>query len=244
MDISPLWISLKVAFAATVFTFFLGIIAARAVLSAGRFKSVVDGIFSLPMVLPPTVTGFFLLLIFGKNSVVGTFLSKLGINVLFTWQGAVVAATAVAFPIMYRTARGAFEQVDPNLIYAARTLGMSESKIFLRIMLPVSWPGVAAATILSFARAMGEFGATIMLAGNIPGRTRTMSIAIYTAVQSGDRALAYRWVAVIMAISFITVFLMNYWTDCQAKRLREKKSETAHGHPDYAECDSPERGEV
>lgn len=244
MDISPLWISIKVAFTATVFTFFLGIIAARAVLSAGRFKSVVDGIFSLPMVLPPTVMGFFLLLIFGKNSVLGTFLSKIGINVLFTWQGAVVAAAVVAFPIMYRTARGAFEQVDQNLIYAARTLGMSEIKIFLRIMLPVSWPGVAAATILSFARAMGEFGATIMLAGNIPGRTRTMSIAVYTAVQSGDRALAYRWVAVIMAISFITIFLMNYWTEYQAKRLKERNSKFTASHIADMEDEGSEGGEA
>lgn len=241
MDISPLWISLKVALAATVFTFFLGIIAARLVLSAGRLKSVVDGIFSLPMVLPPTVMGFFLLIIFGKNSFLGTFLSKIGINLIFTWQGAVVAATVVAFPIMYRTARGAFEQVDRNLIYAARTLGMSESKIFFRIMLPVSWPGVAAATILSFARAMGEFGATIMLAGNIPGKTRTMSIAVYTAVQSGDRELAYKWVAVIMAISFVTIFLMNYWTDYQAKKIRERNSKAAV--PRWDELEETENAE-
>lgn len=253
MDISPLWISLKVAFAATVLTFFLGIIAARAVLSAGRLKSLADGIFSLPMVLPPTVIGFFLLLLFGKNSLLGTFLSRLGINLIFTRQGAVIAATVVAFPIMYRTARGAFEQVDQNLIYAARTLGMSEMKIFFRIMLPVSWPGVAAATILSFARAMGEFGATIMLAGNIPGKTRTMSIAVYTAVQSGDRELAYRWVAVIMAISFATIFLMNYWTDYQAKKLRERNAKAAVPqweeaedikNPENAEGEVPEGGEA
>jgi molybdate transport system permease protein len=226
MDISPLWISVKVALTATVFTFFLGIIAARLVMSAGRLKSLADGIFSLPMVLPPTVIGFFLLIIFGKNSFLGVALSKLGISMLFTWQGAVLAATVVSFPIMYRTSRGAFEQVDKNLIYAARTLGMSELRIFFKILLPVSWPGVAAATILSFARSMGEFGATIMLAGNIPGKTRTMSIAVYTAVQSGDRALAYRWVAVIMVISFTTIFLMNYWTDYQAKKMQDRASKT------------------
>ena len=218
MDFSPLWISLKVAVCATVFTFFLGLLSARLVISLRSGKALIDGIFSLPMVLPPTVVGFFLLIIFGKNSLLGGLLLKMGISVLFTWQGAVIAVVVVSFPIMYRTARGALEQVDVNLIYAARTLGMSEAKIFFRIQLPAAWPGVAAATILAFARAMGEFGATIMLAGNIPGRTQTVSVAIYTAVQSGDRSLAYYWVAVIMGISFFTIFLMNYWMGYQERR--------------------------
>ena len=211
MDFSPLWISLKVAVCATVFTFFLGLLSARLVLSLRAGKALIDGIFSLPMVLPPTVVGFFLLIIFGKNSLLGGLLLKMGISVLFTWQGAVIAAVVVSFPIMYRTARGALEQVDVNLIYAARTLGMSETKIFFRIQLPAAWPG-------AFARAMGEFGATIMLAGNIPGKTQTMSVAIYTAVQSGDRSLAYYWVAIIMGISFFTIFLMNYWMGYQERR--------------------------
>lgn len=218
MDFSPLWISLKVAVCATVFTFFLGLLSVRLVISLRSGKALIDGIFSLPMVLPPTVVGFFLLIIFGKNGLLGGLLLKMGISVLFTWQGAVIAAVVVSFPIMYRTARGALEQVDVNLIYAARTLGMSEAKIFFRIQLPAAWPGVAAATILAFARAMGEFGATIMLAGNIPGRTQTMSVAIYTAVQSGDRSLAYYWVAIIMGISFFTIFLMNYWMGYQERR--------------------------
>ena len=218
MDFSPLWISLKVAACATVFTFFLGLLSARLVISLRSGKALIDGIFSLPMVLPPTVVGFFLLIIFGKNSLLGGLLLKMGISVLFTWQGAVIAAVVVSFPIMYRTARGALEQVDVNLIYAARTLGMSEAKIFFRIQLPAAWPGVAAVTILAFARAMGEFGATIMLAGNIPGRTQTMSVAIYTAVLSGDRSLAYYWVAIIMGISFFTIFLMNYWMGYQERR--------------------------
>lgn len=218
MDFSPLWISLKVAVCATVFTFFLGLLSARLVISLRSGKALIDGIFSLPMVLPPTVVGFFLLIIFGKNGLLGGLLLKMEISVLFTWQGAVIAAVVVSFPIMYRTARGALEQVDVNLIYAARTLGMSEAKIFFRIQLPAAWPGVAAATILAFARAMGEFGATIMLAGNIPGRTQTMSVAIYTAVQSGDRSLAYYWVAIIMGISFFTIFLMNYWMGYQERR--------------------------
>ena len=215
MDYSPLWISMKVALTATSVTFVLGLLAARLVLSLNRLRLLADGIFSLPMVLPPTVVGFFLLLMFGKNSAVGQFLMRLGINVVFTWQGAAIAAAAVSFPIMYRTSLGAFEQVDKNLIYAARTLGMSEWTLFFKVLLPASLPGVAAATILAFARALGEFGATIMLAGNIPGRTQTMSVAVYTAMQSGNRELAYRWVAVIMAISFLTIFLMNYWTSHQ-----------------------------
>lgn len=130
MDFSPLWISLKVAVCATVFTFFLGLLSARLVLSLRAGKALIDGIFSLPMVLPPTVVGFFLLIIFGKNSLLGGLLLKMGISVLFTWQGAVIAAVVVSFPIMYRAARGALEQVDVNLIYAARTLGMSETKNF------------------------------------------------------------------------------------------------------------------
>lgn len=174
------------------------------------------------MVLPPTVVVFFLLIFFGKNGLPGQILMKLGMNVLFTWQGAVIAAVVVSFPIMYRTLRGAFEQVDVNLIHAARTLGMTEGKIFFQIMLPVSWPGVAAATILSFARAMGEFGATIMIAGNIPGRTQTMSVAIYTAMQSGDRTLAYLWVAIIVVISLVTILLMNYWAGYQSRKTSQK----------------------
>ena len=222
MDLSPLWISIKVAVIATLFTFVLGVAAARLVLSLGRMKAVIDGIFSLPMVLPPTVVGFFLLILFGKNGFLGTSLIKLGFNVIFTWQGAVIAAAVVSFPIMYRTVRGAFEQVNVDLIHAARTLGMTETEIFFQIMLPVSWPGVAAATILSFARALGEFGATIMIAGNIQRKTRTMSVAIYTAMQSGDRSLAYLWVTIIVAISLVTILLMNYWAGYQERKIARK----------------------
>ncbi len=209
MDYTPLWISVKVALCATIFTFFLGLAAARLVVNMKRLRGLVDGIFSLPMVLPPTVVGFFLLILFGKNGAVGKLLEKLDAGVIFTWQGAVLAAIIVAFPIMYRTARGALEQVDENLVHAARTLGMTEVQIFFKILLPVAKPGILAAVILSFARALGEFGATIMIAGNIPGKTQTMSLAIYTAMQSGNRELAYKWVAVIMTISIVTLILMN-----------------------------------
>lgn len=222
-DLSPLWISFKVAFFATLITFVLGIAAVRLVISMKRGKSLADGLFSLPMVLPPTVVGFFLLMIFGKNSPIGGTLASAGFSVLFTWQGAVIAAAAVSFPIMYRTCRGALEQVDRNITDAARTLGMSERKIFFKIMIPMARPGIAAATILSFARALGEFGATMMLAGNIPGKTQTMSIAIYTAMQGGDREKAYIWVAIVMAISLAVILLMNLWNDRQSRRNGAKK---------------------
>ena len=224
MDYTPLWISVKVAVTATIFTFLLGLLAARLVVSMRKGKGLVDGLFSLPMVLPPTVVGFFLLVLFGKNGALGKFLEQLGASVLFTWQGAVIAAVVVSFPIMYRTARGALEQVDVNLLHAARTLGMSEAEIFFRIQLPAARPGILAAVILAFARAMGEFGATIMIAGNIPGRTRTMSVAVYTAMQSGNRELAYKWVTVIMLISFAAIFLMNLVLEWERYSGRRRRS--------------------
>jgi len=217
MDLSPLYISIKVAFLATIITIFLGIAAARYVLKVRRFKGLIDGIFTLPMVLPPTVVGFFLLVIFGKNSLIGKILMQFNINIVFTWVGAVIASIVVAFPLMYRTARGAFEQFDITLIYAARTLGISEFKIFCKIIIPNVIPSIIAGTVLTFARALGEFGATIMLAGNIPGRTQTMAIAVYTAVQAGDRAKAYNWVFIICSMSFTSIILINFWNNRQTK---------------------------
>lgn len=219
MDISPLFISIKVASVATVFTFFLGLFAAWRVARGRRFKGLIDGLFTLPMVLPPTVVGFFLLLLFGKNGLLGQTLEKLALSVVFTWQGAVIAAAVVSFPLMYRAARGAFEQLDQTLVYAARTLGMPERRIFWRVVLPACWPGVAAGAVLSFARAMGEFGATAMLAGNIPGRTQTMSLAIYSAVAGNNREKAYLWVAIIMVISIATLMLMNRFAEYQQRRM-------------------------
>jgi molybdate transport system permease protein len=218
MDMTPLWISLKVASMATIFTFFLGIIIAGFITFKSRVKHLADGFFSLPLVLPPTVVGFILLIIFGKNSSLGKVLLKMGINVIFTWQGAVIASVIISFPVMYRTLRGAFEQVDKNLIHAGMTLGLSEFKIFRKIIISEAWPGVVAATVLSFARALGEFGATIMIAGNIPGRTQTMPIAIYTAMQSGDRSLALKWVCFVSVFSIIILFIMNFITEKFVKR--------------------------
>ncbi len=215
MEMSPLIISLKTASLATVITFFAGLYAAHRIVKQKRFKGLIDGLFTLPMVLPPTVVGFFLLLVFGKNSAIGRFLALFDVSVVFSWAATVISAVVVSFPMMYRTTRGAFEQLDMNLIYAARTLGLSETRIFWAVILPNSWPGVMAGAILAFARALGEFGATIMIAGNIPGKTQTVSTAIYLAVQAGNRELAYQWVAVAVLISFAVIMLMNYWTNRQ-----------------------------
>ena len=212
MDLSPLWLSLRVAFLATLITFCLGLLAARMVAGMRHGRGIVDGLFTLPLVLPPTVVGFFLLLIFGKNGFIGNLLIQIGAPVIFTWGGAVIASMVVSFPLMYRTARGAFEQLDQNLLAAGRTLGMSEWTLFFKVMLPNSIPSVMAGTVLAFARALGEFGATIMIAGNIPGRTQTVSVAIYSAVQGGNWDLAYSWMLIIVSISFATIVLMNVWS--------------------------------
>lgn len=161
------------------------------------------------MVLPPTVVGFFLLLIFGKRSPIGKFLLQFDISLVFTWQAAVIAAVVVSLPLMYRTTRAAFEQLDPNIIYAARTLGVSEWKIFLHVLIPNARHGILAGLVLSFTRAMGEFGATIMFAGNVPGKTQTLSTAIYAAVQANDYDLATKWATVLVALSLIFIWLLN-----------------------------------
>ena len=209
MEIMPFILSVEVAFVSTIITFFVGIYAAIIIVRIKKFSFLFDIIFTLPLVLPPTVVGFFLLLIFGRNSFIGGLLSKVGISLVFDLKGAILASFIVAFPLMYRTSRGAFEQIDNNIINAARTLGKSENWIFWRIILPNSWQSILSGTILSFTRSLGEFGATIMIAGNIPNKTQTISLAIYTAVQSGDRELAFKWVIIIVAISFVSIMMMN-----------------------------------
>ena len=212
-DYSPFWLSLKIAGISTLAVFCLGVPAARLVMSMKRCQAIADCLLSLPLVLPPTVAGFFLLQAFGRNG----WLSFL--QFVFTWQGAAVAAALVSFPLMYRTARAAFEAVDPDAVNAARTIGMSETEIFFRILIPNAVPGLAAGLILSFARAVGEFGATIMMAGNIPGKTQTMSVAVYTAVQGGNNELAYAWVLLITVMSFAMILLLNVWQKrCSDKR--------------------------
>lgn len=212
MDWSPIWISMKTAFAAICITFFLGIFAAWAVvrMKKGRSRAIWDGILTMPLVLPPTVAGFFLLYLLGVKRPIGRFfIEQFGIKIAFSWGAAVIAAVVISFPLMYRSARGAFEQVEPNLLSAARTLGMSEWKIFWKVLLPNALPGVVSGGVLAFARGMGEFGATAMVAGNIAGKTRTLPLAVYSAVAAGDMDSAYRYVLVIVVISFAVVVVMN-----------------------------------
>lgn len=215
LDWSPLLISLKTGIVSTIICFFLGLFAARKVLKLNkRLRAVIDGILTLPMVLPPTVAGFFLLLIFSLRRPFGTFLYETaGIKVVQTWLGCILAASIISFPLMYRNARAAFEQIDVNLIYAGRTLGMSELEIFWRVVVPSAAPGIASGTILTFARALGEYGATSMLAGNIAGKTGTISQKIATAIsQNGDYVSAGIWVAIVLALAFVIVLLMNLVT--------------------------------
>lgn len=211
LDWSPLYISIKTGIVATIISFFLGIFAARKVLKASdKVKAIADGILTMPLVLPPTVAGFFLLLFFSRRRPLGILLYEgFGIKVVQSWLGCIIAATVIAFPLMYRNARAAFEQIDANLVYAARTLGMSETRIFWTVVMPTAGPGIVSGTILTFARAMGEYGATSMLAGNIPGKTATVSQRIAMVIQDGDYVTAGVWTAVVIAIAFVFIFVMN-----------------------------------
>jgi len=221
MDWSPLLISLATSLAATAVTLVAGLAAAAWRQNrAGAGAALIDGIFILPLVLPPTVVGFLLLLLFGRNGPLGQLLLQLGATVVFSWPATVIAATVVSFPLMYITARAALEQVDPYLLQAARTLGASEARIFREVALPLAWPGVLAGTILSFARALGEFGATLMLAGNIPGKTATIPIAIYFAVEANEIQRALAWCAVDVGISMALLGGLYYWS--HAQRLRRE----------------------
>jgi molybdate transport system permease protein len=209
MDLSPLWITFKISLVATAIVFVTGLLLAWGVTNLKRGRALIDAVLSLPLVLPPTVMGFLILISVGANSAVGKFLDVFGMKLVFTWQGAAVAAAVVSFPVMYRGIRGALEQVDPTVIQAGRTLGLSEFKILRKVIFPMAAPGILASVVLSFARCLGEFGATLMVAGNIPGKTQTMSVAVYTAMQGGDRELAYKWVAIIVAYSLIILVGLN-----------------------------------
>lgn len=222
LDWSPLFISIKTGIVATIFSFFLGIYAARKVVKTtpGK-KAIIDGILTLPMVLPPTVAGFFLLLIFSRRRPFGIFLfENFGIKVVQTWLGCIIAATVISFPLMYRNARAAMEQIDVNLIYAGRTLGMSDTEIFWKVVIPTAGPGIASGTILTFARALGEYGATSMLAGNIPGKTGTISQKIAMVIQDGDYMTAGVWVAIVMVIAFLVIFMMNLISGKKMKNVK------------------------
>lgn len=223
MDLSPILISLKTASAAVVLTFLLGLFAAWGVVSlkSEKLKMILDGLLTLPLVLPPTVMGFLLLMIFGVNRPIGRFLLEyLGVTIVFSWSATVIASMAISFPLMYRSARGAFEQVDPSYLMAARTLGMSEGQVFWKVLFPLALPGVAAGGILAFARGLGEFGATAMIAGNIAGKTRTLPMAIYSEVSASNMDLAFYYVLVILAISFLVVVGMNYFSRKERRHER------------------------
>lgn len=212
MDWSPVFISIKTASLSIFITFFLGIFAAWAVVSMKNetWKLIWDGVLTLPLVLPPTVAGFFLLYIFGVKRPVGQFfIDYFGVKIAFSWGATVIAAVVMSFPLMYRSARGAFEQVDPDLASAARTLGMSEWDIFWKVLMSGGLPGVVSGGVLAFARGLGEFGATAMIAGNMAGKTRTLPMAVYSEVAAGNMDTAYDYVAVIAAAAFAAIAAMN-----------------------------------
>ena len=221
MDISPIIISMKTATIAILFTFILGLLAARWILyrKSDATRIFWDGIFTMPLVLPPTVAGFFLLVFFGSHGPVGKlFENYLGIKIAFSWAATILAAVVMSFPLMYRSARGALEQIDEDLIFAARTLGMSEWSIFFRVMIPNALPGIISGGVLAFARGLGEFGATAMIAGNIPGRTRTLPLAVYSEVAAGNMDAAYQYVLVIVIICFAIVAAMNIYLIMEKKK--------------------------
>lgn len=210
--LTPLWLSLKVAFWATVFATVLGV-ALGLYLAKSRLwlRNLLDTICTLPMVLPPTVLGYYLLVLFGSQSSMGSWLKEsFGINLIFSLTGATVAATVVSFPLVFKPARAAFESIDPELEQAARVLGVREIGILLRVSLPLAWRGIMAGVMLGFVRALGEFGATLMIAGSIPGKTQTLSIAIYEAVQAGRDGLA-NVLALVISVVCIGLLLLATW---------------------------------
>ena len=215
-DPSPIWISLKTSLTATALALVFGVAAAQ--WREGRKRAAwlaLDGVCLLPMVLPPTVVGFFLLLLFGRNGPLGRLLMHFGALVVFSWPATVIAATVVSFPLVYFTARGALAQVDSTLLDAARTLGASEWRVFRRIALPLAAPGILAGATLAFARALGEFGATLMLAGNIPGRTQTLPVAIYFDIESGNLQDASSAVLIVLAITGVVLAGLALWARSQ-----------------------------
>ena len=210
MDLFPLWNSLRIAAISSVLVFFTGIFAAYKVAKMPRIvKGILDVILTLPMVLPPTVCGYFLLLIFGARRPLGQFLMQLGLKVVMNWPGGVAAAVVVAFPLMYRTARGAFESFDPNLAWAGQTLGLSNTWIFWKVRMRACRQGILAGTVLAFARALGEYGATSMLIGYTPGRTATVSTTVYQLWRTNDEQGAFFWVMVNLAISAAVLLTVN-----------------------------------
>ena len=221
MDWYPLYNSLRIAAISSVVVFFAGIFAAYYTARLPRMvKGFLDVVLTLPMVLPPTVCGYFLILVFGLKRPVGKFLAQYGIRFIMTWYGGALAAAFVAFPLMYRTARGAFESFDKNLAYSAQTLGLSDTYIFWRIRMPACRQGIIAGTVLAFARALGEYGATSMLIGYTPGRTATISTTVYQLWRTNDEAGAFLWVMINLAISAAVLLSVNMLEDSQKKAAK------------------------
>jgi molybdate transport system permease protein len=221
-DWDPVFLSLRVALAALLIVFVTATLAARAMTNSelpGR--DLLEAIFTLPLVLPPVVTGFFLLVLLGRRGPLGAFLSeRLDLQILFTAAAAVIAAAVVSFPLMYQSAKAAFLAIDEGLEDAARTLGARESRVFLTVTLPLAWPGLVAGTVLTFARALGEFGATMMVAGNIPGRTTTVPLAIYFLADAGNLRLAGAYALLISVASMVMIVVLNSWTRRRGQRRR------------------------
>ncbi|HBT95679.1 MAG TPA: molybdate ABC transporter permease subunit [Coriobacteriia bacterium] len=229
IDFRPFWVSLRTSVVAMLFVFVLGLLAAWfSQRISNRFKDILDSILTIPMVLPPTVCGFLLLVAFGNSTALGQWLLSMNIELIFSWPAAVIAAIVVSFPLMYRTARGAFEGLDPSLGDAARTLGWSERHIFFKLTMPLSWPSIAAGTVLAFARAMGEFGATLFVAGNYPGVTQTMPIAIYFEWMGGHSDVATFWVFVVILFSFVVILFVNRYA-ARTQRYRKLGSDSGEG---------------
>jgi molybdate transport system permease protein len=211
-NLSPLWISLKVSILATIITFCIGtIVAYKMYHYRGKGRSIIEGFLIAPLILPPTVVGFVLLILLGKNGVLGQFITQWNLGVVFTWYAAVLAAIVVSFPLMYRSALGAFEQIESLILDAAKIDGASDIAVFWYIALPLATPGIVAGTVLTFARALGEFGATLMIAGNIPGQTQTMPMAIYFAVEAGAIQEGWFWTIIVISISLVGIVTVNAW---------------------------------
>nr|CUV25347.1 molybdate transporter subunit; membrane component of ABC superfamily [Ralstonia solanacearum]CUV32325.1 molybdate transporter subunit; membrane component of ABC superfamily [Ralstonia solanacearum]CUV42044.1 molybdate transporter subunit; membrane component of ABC superfamily [Ralstonia solanacearum]CUV62444.1 molybdate transporter subunit; membrane component of ABC superfamily [Ralstonia solanacearum] len=220
---TPLLLSLKVAGWATALNLILGVAAAYVLArTRSRLRDLLDSLLTLPLVLPPTVLGYYLLVLLGRRGVIGGWLDSLGIQLVFTWQGAVIASTVVAFPLVMKSARAAFESVDHQLEAAARVLGISEAAVFFRVTLPLAAHGIAAGVLLAFARALGEFGATLMIAGNLPGRTQTLSVAIYEAVQAGDDASANTLVLITSITCVIVLVIASRLVRGRAPNMLEQ----------------------
>ena len=220
-DYTPLLLSLKVAAISTSIVFVVGVFFAYLFAKKQFFgKSIIESFFMLPLVLPPTVVGFGLLVLFGKKGWIGSWLIEwFDFQVVFTWIGAVIASIVVSFPLMYQSAVAAFESLDKKFENVARTMGASEWRVFWTVAFPLAWPGLLAGLVLSFARGLGEFGATLMLAGYIPGKTDTIPMAIYFAVESGQMEKATFWVIIIVALGFSTIMWLNWWSKRNMRRF-------------------------